>query len=175
MNQRFSKCASIQDELSHLPTARHPKAARKANNQPEVVQDDNWVLDTEEHDANAMDIDSEPEPPRQENAVSDHDLPQPQPEPHFQSGPDGSQYYITEHPSAAYTYGQGKTFMDEFRKDEFAHCRETTANVYYPFDSSAEWELGSFLLRSSLSMADTDQFLKLKMVSVNYYGFPQFK
>lgn len=175
MNQRFSKCARLQDELElgrpQSTTHSHStKARRNAFSKPNKEQDSDWVPDTEEDDADAMDVDCEglgqTVPLNLHEFVGNdacHDRPQAA---HFQSGPDWSQYHVTEHPSAASVYGQGKTFMDEFRKDEFAHCREETGNMYYPFASSAEWELGSFLLRSPLSMADTDKFLKLDMVSL---------
>ena len=53
--------------------------------------------------------------------------------------------------------------MDEFEDDEHAAMRED--NLYYPWASRPEWELASFLLCSSLSMAAIDQFLSLDLVS----------
>ena len=53
--------------------------------------------------------------------------------------------------------------MDEFDRDDHATMREE--NLYYPWASRQEWELASFLLRSSLSMAAIDQFLSLDLVS----------
>lgn len=67
------------------------------------------------------------------------------------------------YPGAAKTYGRGETFMDGFRADEYAEERKS--NVFYPFASSAEWELASWLVRRNLSMDATDEFLKLELVS----------
>jgi len=66
-------------------------------------------------------------------------------------------------PGASEIFGKGKTYMDLFDDDEYAGNRET--NLYYPFASQPEWELASFLLKSSLSVVATDEFLKLQMVS----------
>ena len=76
-------------------------------------------------------------------------------------------YYTEVYPGAAQTYGKGPTFMDGFDGDEHAAMRED--NLYYPWASQPEWELASFLLRSSLSMAVIDQFLSLKLVSLALY------
>ena len=82
-----------------------------------------------------------------------------QPQPHSQL----KNYHTEVYPGAAQTYGRGSTFMDEFDWDDHATmCKE---NLYYPWASQQEWELASFLLRSSLSMATIDQFLSLDLVS----------
>jgi hypothetical protein len=52
--------------------------------------------------------------------------------------------------------------MDRCDKDRFTEMRK--GHLYYPFASRDEWELASFLLRSSLSMAAVDRLLKLKLV-----------
>jgi hypothetical protein len=62
-------------------------------------------------------------------------------------------------------FGKGETFMDVFNKDDYADIWND--NLYYPFASQAEWKLASFLLQSGLSMAQTDEFLKLDLVSLN--------
>lgn len=72
-------------------------------------------------------------------------------------------YHTEIYPGAAQTYGRGSTFMDQFDRDEHAAMRQE--NLYYPWASRQEWELASFLLRSSLSMAAIDQFLSLALVS----------
>lgn len=58
----------------------------------------------------------------------------------------------------------GLTFLDVFDADEFAEYRKD--NLFYPFASKEEWEVADFLLRSSLSMAAIDEFLKLRMVCI---------
>ncbi|KAG2103742.1 uncharacterized protein F5147DRAFT_808719 [Suillus discolor] len=71
--------------------------------------------------------------------------------------------------STAKVYGRGQTFQDQFNVDAYAaHCKE---NIYYPFASLQDWELGSFLLHSSLSMAATDEFLGLKLVKGLPFSF----
>jgi hypothetical protein len=68
-----------------------------------------------------------------------------------------------EYAGAAKVYGQGQTFMDRFNADIYAEHRET--NLYYPFASKEDWEIGNFLEGSSLSMAAIDTFLSLGLVS----------
>ncbi|KAG1906124.1 uncharacterized protein F5891DRAFT_975575 [Suillus fuscotomentosus] len=57
----------------------------------------------------------------------------------------------------------GLTFLDVFDADEFAEYRKD--NLFYPFASKEEWEVADYLLRSTLSMAAIDEFLKLHMKS----------
>ncbi|KAJ7746028.1 hypothetical protein B0H16DRAFT_1321423, partial [Mycena metata] len=63
---------------------------------------------------------------------------------------------------AAETFDGGETFQDKFQQDRYAKQRET--NLHYPFASSGEWELAAFLNGSGLSLAKTEQFLKLPLV-----------
>ncbi|KAG2123729.1 hypothetical protein DEU56DRAFT_701519, partial [Suillus clintonianus] len=56
----------------------------------------------------------------------------------------------------------GLTFLDLFDANEYAEYRKE--NLFYPFTAKEEWEVGNFLLRSSLSMAVIDKFLKLLMI-----------
>jgi hypothetical protein len=72
-------------------------------------------------------------------------------------------FNIKKHPTSGSVYGRGETFMDQCNKDRFTEMRK--GHLYYPFVSRDEWELASFLLRSRLSMAAVDRFLKLKLVS----------
>lgn len=72
-------------------------------------------------------------------------------------------FNIKKHPTSGSVYGRGETFMDQCDKDKFTERRK--AHLYYPFASRDEWELASFLLRSRLSMAAVDRFLKLELVS----------
>jgi hypothetical protein len=67
------------------------------------------------------------------------------------------------YPEAARVYGKGHTFMDVFDADEYANQRKE--NLYYPFASKQDWEMGSWLLQSGLSMAAIDQFLRLQLAS----------
>jgi hypothetical protein len=63
---------------------------------------------------------------------------------------------------AAKTYGRGDTFLDKFHKDQYREERQS--NLYYPFASADEWELASYLTRSNMTIADTDEFLNLRLV-----------
>jgi hypothetical protein len=72
-------------------------------------------------------------------------------------------FNIKKHPTSGSVYGRGETFMDQCDKDRFTEMRK--GHLYYPFASRDEWELASFLLRSRLSMAAMDRFLKLKLVN----------
>jgi hypothetical protein len=72
-------------------------------------------------------------------------------------------FNIKKHPTSSSVYGCGETFMDQCDKDKFTERRNE--NVYYPFALRDEWELASFLLRSRLSLAAMDRFLKLELVS----------
>ncbi|KAJ6571013.1 hypothetical protein DFH09DRAFT_1246876 [Mycena vulgaris] len=63
---------------------------------------------------------------------------------------------------AARTVGGGKTFIDHFHNDQ--HADKRAQNLYYPFATEEEWELVSWLTRANLSMAATNEFLKLRLV-----------
>ena len=51
-------------------------------------------------------------------------------------------------PGAMRLYRGGSTFIDKFHMDEFSNHR--ASNIYYPFASTGDWELGSWLLCSGL-------------------------
>lgn len=73
-----------------------------------------------------------------------------------------TRFFTESHPDPSKIYGRGRTFMDFFDADEFASQR--SENLYYPFASKQDWETASWLLRSSLSMAEIDAFLRLELV-----------
>lgn len=81
---------------------------------------------------------------------------------------DNSEEYGTRHtdmyPGASRIYGPGTTFMNKFDNDQ--HADQRRQNIYYPFSSRSDWQLGAWLLRSHLSMESIDQFLKLDLVSL---------
>lgn len=90
--------------------------------------------------------------------------------PHFESGsldgdlPEaaGNQPCTVEYPGAAEVLGYGKTAIDLFDEDRFSYLRRF--NLFYPWASKGEWEVAQYLLKSSLSLADIDEFLKLELV-----------
>ncbi|KIM52859.1 hypothetical protein SCLCIDRAFT_140156 [Scleroderma citrinum Foug A] len=63
---------------------------------------------------------------------------------------------------AACVYDGGLTFMDQFDTDLFSALRRS--NLFYPFASQHDWELGSWLLRSGLSLVAIDKFLSLELI-----------
>ena len=65
-------------------------------------------------------------------------------------------------PGAAQTFTGGSTFLDQFDADEFSSYR--SSNIYYPFASRGDWQLGSWLLHSGLSMGAINAFLSLDLV-----------
>ncbi|KAI6018236.1 hypothetical protein PISMIDRAFT_629398, partial [Pisolithus microcarpus 441] len=65
-------------------------------------------------------------------------------------------------PGAAQRYNGGSTFANKFDVDKFSKHR--SLNIYYPFASSGDWELGSWLLCSGLSMSVINTFLSLSLI-----------
>jgi hypothetical protein len=80
-----------------------------------------------------------------------------------------SQFLRTEFPNAGRVHGYAKTFVDRFNDDKYAAYR--TQNQYYPFADQEEWEVGSFLLGSGMSMQKVDEFLRLKLVLYSLHNF----
>jgi hypothetical protein len=74
-------------------------------------------------------------------------------------------WYREDFTGASGVYGTGKSFMGNFDSDSFAEQRKE--NLYYPFASKVDWEMASFLLRSRMSMAMINDFLKLGHVSTS--------
>lgn len=81
--------------------------------------------------------------------------------------PHGEIFKETYSGLAGATLGRGQTFMDWFNTDQFSEAR--VENLYYPFVSRQDWEVGSWLLRSGLSMAAIDEFLSLEIVRLISY------
>ena len=80
-----------------------------------------------------------------------------------QTSDDGSGFFKQYYAGASECYGNARTFIDEFDEDKFATFRKD--NLYYPFASRSDWEVGSFLHSCGLSMASVDAFLSLDFVS----------
>ncbi|KAJ7582632.1 hypothetical protein C8J56DRAFT_894479 [Mycena floridula] len=73
------------------------------------------------------------------------------------------------YPGAAKTYGRGENLMDRFEADQFAEARKE--NLYYPFSNHDEWSMALFLLTSSLTMKEIDEFLRLPLVKMMNLSF----
>ena len=71
-------------------------------------------------------------------------------------------FYTEFYPGASEPIGRGQTFMEVF--DEGGYAAERAKNPYYPFASQGEWQVAHYLLKSRLSMAAIDEFLKLELV-----------
>ncbi|KAF7975623.1 hypothetical protein HWV62_9217, partial [Athelia sp. TMB] len=72
-------------------------------------------------------------------------------------------------PVTGQVHGNAPTFMDLFDTD--THANKRKSNLYWPFDTKGDWEIGSWLLRSGLSMRLIDEFFhleKIKQISLSY-------
>lgn len=134
------------DEEFDVPQSDNDSMAVDGNSEAEQdsQMEDNPMMEVD----NWSDSDSEPV---QTNNDMDNTKAQSQP------------FYVETYPGVACPTGNGPTFMDLFNEDQFA--KERTSNIYYPFATRKEWELAAFLLKSKLSMAAIDEFLKLELVS----------
>ena len=94
-------------------------------------------------------------------------LPLSPPELHLDPDPTTNVEY---HPHAPQMFPGGRTFMGDFFSDEYALLRQQ--NLFYPFASQVEWQLGLWLLHSDLSMAAINGFLSLDLVSIHFFAVP---
>lgn len=70
--------------------------------------------------------------------------------------------YVETYIGAGAQYDKGTTFMDGFNNDAFSDKHKT--NTFYPFASRMDWEMGSWLFNSGLSLTAIDKFLSLELV-----------
>ncbi|KAJ6461670.1 hypothetical protein C8R45DRAFT_841979 [Mycena sanguinolenta] len=78
--------------------------------------------------------------------------------------------YYEYYPGAAKTYGREPSFMERFTQfDE--HAQQRQLNPYFPFASAGEWEFAAFVERSSLSLAEIDELLKLNLMAGLHLSF----
>ncbi|KAG1865732.1 hypothetical protein C8R48DRAFT_747731 [Suillus tomentosus] len=80
---------------------------------------------------------------------------------------------IDSYPDCARSYGRGYTFLDVFNSDE--NSKHRAMNPYYPFSGQKDWEVGSWLLHSGLSMGKIDSFLSLDMIKTLPLSFHSAK
>jgi hypothetical protein len=115
------------------------------------------------HNHSAM-APAEPEPLETEQFEGHMDVDQPQvgDEAEGEAEETTSPFFTEIYHNVSEIFGHGDTFMDLFDKDP--HSDKRKDNLYYPFASRQEWEVALYLLRSSLSMAELDKFLKLELV-----------
>jgi hypothetical protein len=60
-------------------------------------------------------------------------------------------------------YPGGTTFMANFDQDRYAPQRSEVP--WYPFASQKDWEVAHWIMRTNLSMTETDEYLNLDFVS----------
>lgn len=114
-----------------------------------------------------------PQRPKSTGTIDDEPPPTGDPEPTPTSTRANPRSLRTDFPNASMIYGRAKSFIDRFNDDKYALRR--VDNPYYPFADQEEWELGSFLLRSGMSMQKVDEFLRLKLVrATSRYPFALF-
>ncbi|KAJ6468957.1 hypothetical protein DFH09DRAFT_1254079 [Mycena vulgaris] len=119
-------------------------------------EDESWSMD----DDKAMDIDDD-----FEATAMDVDVPSPDSEGVSVSETDSvgntGKTCREDFLGAAKTSGGGKSFLDKFHDDQ--HADKRAENLYYPFATVEEWELVSWLTRANLSIAATNEFLRLRL------------
>ncbi|KAG1830041.1 hypothetical protein EV424DRAFT_1535453 [Suillus variegatus] len=92
---------------------------------------------------------------------------------HDEQTPTRDSEVMDSYPDCAQSYGRGYTFLDLFNVDENSkHC---VMNPYYPFSGQRDWEVGSWLLHSGLSMGKIDSFLSLEMIKTLPLSFSSAK
>jgi hypothetical protein len=175
MNQPHGSCDSYINELVRISSALslrrvHPhRKSAKSREQQNIYMDAPSVDNTTtEFDVDFLGAEGE------HSMVQDQSMPYPShPETQPEMDTDESMNFTEEYSGASQVYGKGHTFMDNFHMD--SHANERHDNLYYPFASRDEWEIASFLLRSSLSMSAIDQFLSLQLVSTwHTFAFIRF-
>lgn len=170
MNQPFSKCQKEYEErlltCPPIPVDIREQALPSISEHPiwpGESEDDTPGTPTElvegvqnDHDHAAQTLDGDSDPAASNNPGT------PSIQDHYQPSDGGGSFIVNEHPTAGKVYGRGNTFMDIFHADQYSDiCKD---NPYYPFASNTDWEIADFLLRLPLSMAQIDEFIKLKLV-----------
>jgi len=158
LSQPLTSCVQWMDTLTSVAqtlesdqrtTSKPPDSSPKAHTRtPSTVHDSDFPMDFH------VPVDSEV-PLDFENNLPGHVE-------ELFGGRDSEMPYIERFEGAAKVYGRGQSLQDRFSTDTYAPFRKD--NLHYPFASLQDWELASFLLCSTLSMAAIDQFLGLQMV-----------
>ena len=144
MNQPLGSCLPY---IAELTTAQQP------SNKPSVTS----VAETTEQPALDYEVPSQPD----DGGMFQHETEMGNGSVMAVDALPASNAVVDKFQEAGWTFGKGKTFLDEFNTDPHAAARGD--NLYYPFALKEEWELASFLLLSGLSMASITKFLSLKL------------
>ncbi|KAG1854223.1 hypothetical protein F4604DRAFT_1932825 [Suillus subluteus] len=84
-----------------------------------------------------------------------------------------SREFIDAFPGSTEAYEGGHIFLSLFDEDENSVHRVN--NPYYLFSEWKDWEVGSWLLCSGLSMGKIDSFLSLEMIKALPLSFCSMK
>ncbi len=71
-------------------------------------------------------------------------------------------YRVEKHPTAGEVFGKARTILEEIDHNA---SEEWKKNMYHPFSSSEDFEVGAWLSQSGVPMTHIDKFLKLPYVS----------
>ena len=157
MNQPISSCRTYYEEILQIA-----ETAGCRPGSPEGVQSSGIRSEDQPHEMDEMDRSVGDSPifdkSRSPTPMATDDDPMINTASSHGNGPFFTEFY----PGASKIFGSGPTFMDKFDNDQFS--KERQMHSHYPFASKDEWHMGSFLLRSGLSMAALDQFFKLELV-----------
>ena len=74
-------------------------------------------------------------------------------------------FCIIDYPGASATYGQSSTFYEHIQ-EENQHAEEKAQNIFYPFSSLEDWEVGKWLESLPISMEAKNQFFHLQYVCI---------
>ncbi|KAI6098239.1 hypothetical protein EV401DRAFT_2148854 [Pisolithus croceorrhizus] len=94
-------------------------------------------------------------------------LPHPLP-PALRAWLDSGNHAAQYHARSGWTYGQSKNTFERIEDDRYQENQKT--NIYWPFQSRAEWRLGKFLVEN-LTQAQINAFLKLDWLEAQKPSF----
>lgn len=82
-----------------------------------------------------------------------------------------SKNYTQSHPTAGKIFGKGRTILQKI-DDEDDFKEERKKNLYHPFMSLQDFEMGAWLSQCNASMSQIDSFLKLSYVCLTSSVLP---
>lgn len=115
--------------------------------------------------------DNAPEAPVHADGVDDFDFNNLPPmefteeELHPRAEPRTLENHSVKHPTAGAAFGPSLTVLEDIRLND-KHAKERKNNIYYPFASKVDWEVGSWLSRLNVSMELVDEFFRLDFVRI---------
>lgn len=79
------------------------------------------------------------------------------------AGAQNSPHRVETHPTAGKVFGKARTILEEIN---YNSSDERKKNIYHPFISSEDFEVGAWLSQSGAPMSQIDKFLKLPYVCI---------